>query len=588
MAPEHPLREQLVVPECKERVDSYCDRALNQSELNRAIEGHNKTGAFTGSFVTNPLTKEQMPVFVGDYVLMCGGTGIEMGVPGHDEADFEFARTYQLDIRPVLLPDNVPGPVAIAVAEGEIPWEGPGRMVPYKSLAYMELELEGVRNTIAAERVTAWLENKGLGRRTINYKLRDWLFSRQRYWGEPIPIIHWEDGELEALGNDELPLLLPDVPNFQPHRLGESRLSEAKDWVGVKGPKGRKGLRDVQTMPNWAGSCWYYLRFTDPHNNGAFCDPNAERAWLPVDLYVGGEEQALLHLLYARFWHKVLFDLGHVSTAEPFKRLETPGPIIIDRPHPRKTTNPRIALVETEQVSDGVPPLSELIDKHGADVVRMHILNLGPLDKVHHMRAFTPHGPRRFLQRLARMVQEGTSDGPLKFTRTETPEMQRQIATLSEDVSNLLENLKLHTALARLMAFAKSCRNIAISRTTAETLLLLVYPFAPHTVEELRERLGLRTPAFAAAWPKAGKRKAPEIESVIVQIDGKKRWETQVEAGLSDKEFEQALITWVGTQSPKKPKVTKVCISRPRSRPSLFNLVTKQLQPKESEAGSAS
>jgi leucyl-tRNA synthetase len=427
------------------------------SELARTIENRRKTGVFTGSFVVNPITGEQLPVYVGDYVLMTVGTGALMGVPAHDERDFDFARTFQIDIRPVILPEDESADVMIAVAEGEMAWMGPGRMVPSKAKVFRELGLEGEFNNVAGKRIVDWLEEFRLGRRVLTYKIRDWLFSRQRYWGEPIPIVHWEDGVTEALSEKDLPLLLPAVEDYRPSDGGESPLARAEEWLTVVDPKtGRKGRRETNTMPDWAGSCWYYLRFIDPKNETCLCDPELEKKWMPVDLYVGGAEHAVLHLLYSRFWHKVLFDLGLVSTSEPFGRLFNQGMIQAQAYKDR-----RGALIPVDQVEvkpDGsavltksgdalernTPKMSkslknvvtpdEIVEEYSADTLRMYEMFMGPLES---SRVWDPKaiaGNYRFLKRAWALVTANRDEG----VRDVIP-MKQQSPAANKSLSKMLK-----------------------------------------------------------------------------------------------------------------------------------------------------
>ncbi|MBP1658632.1 MAG: leuS, partial [Bacteroidetes bacterium] len=353
LAPEHPLVDQLTTPAQRQSVEEYREQARRKSERDRDVE-QDKTGVATGGAVVNPATGSAIPVWIADYVLMGYGTGAIMAVPGHDERDYAFARKYDL-------------PIMEVVSGGDIQREAyTGDGVGVNS-ANAEVSLDGLQTPEAKSRIIAWLVAKGCGKAVVQYKLRDWLFSRQRYWGEPIPIVHLEDGTMAPLAERELPLLLPDLKKFQPSGSTESPLALAADWVNVTDPgTGMRGRRETNTMPQWAGSCWYYLRFIDPKNPKAFCDPERERYWMPIDIYVGGSEHAVLHLMYARFWHKVLFDLGHVSTREPFMKLRHQGIILGE--DGRKMSKSRGNVVNPDDV----------VSEYGADAIRLFEMFMGP------------------------------------------------------------------------------------------------------------------------------------------------------------------------------------------------------------------
>jgi leucyl-tRNA synthetase len=347
ISPEHPLVDELTTDEHRDAMESYRDAARAMSDLDRTIESREKTGVFIGSHVINPINQRKVPLYIGDYVLMSYGTGAVMGGPGHDERDFVFAKNYGLGYIPVVCPARAEEEMLRRILEGEYCFTDPGVMLPCPDPVFAELELEGVDNESAKWAITDWLAQRGTGERVVNYRFRDWLFSRQRYWGEPFPIVHWEDGSISLLDESDLPLTLPQVEEYKPSEDGESPLARAGDWLDVVDANGRRGRRETNTMPQWAGSCWYYLRFIDPRNEAAFCDPTLEKAWMPVDLYVGGAEHAVLHLLYARFWHKLLYDLGHVSTSEPFQRLYNQGML-----HAPAFRDSRGALVPVDEVTE--------------------------------------------------------------------------------------------------------------------------------------------------------------------------------------------------------------------------------------------
>ena len=384
LAPEHPLVEQITTPDRRVEVAGYVEAAGRKSERDRITDVKTKTGVFTGAYAENPVNDEQIPVWISDYVLISYGTGAIMAVPAHDERDYAFATAFGL-------------PIVEVVSGGDVSKEaysGDGVLVNSGLISGLSV-LDG------KAKITAWLEAQGKGKGTVNYKLRDWLFSRQRYWGEPFPLVHAEDGEIVLLDESELPLLLPEVETYQPSGTGESPLATISDWVEVTLPDGRRGRRETNTMPQWAGSCWYYLRYLDPDNDTAAWDPEKERYWMPVDLYVGGAEHAVLHLLYARFWHKVLFDLGFVSTVEPFQKLFNQGMILGE--DNQKMSKSRGNVVNPDEV----------VDAYGADSMRLYEMFMGPLEATKPWQMSGVEGVRRFLERVWRLLVDQDSDACL-------------------------------------------------------------------------------------------------------------------------------------------------------------------------------
>ncbi|MCX6136061.1 MAG: leucine--tRNA ligase [Ignavibacteriales bacterium] len=373
LAPEHPLVDQITVAAQREGVAAYKQQAALKSEMDRGLD-KNKTGVATGAFAVNPTTGTKIPIWIADYVMMGYGTGAIMAVPAHDERDFEFAKKFLI-------------PIVTVVSGGTNPDEAyTGDGVAVNS-ANSEVSLNGLTTEDAMHTITVWLERKGIGKRAIKFKLRDWLFSRQRYWGEPIPIVHLEDGTMKPLAESELPLLLPDLKKFQPSGTTESPLALAEEWVSVTDPvTGMKGRRETNTMPQWAGSCWYYLRFIDPKNNSEFCSREKMQYWMPIDLYVGGSEHAVLHLMYARFWHKVLFDLGYVNTPEPFVKLRHQGIILGE--DSRKMSKSRGNVVNPDDV----------VKEFGADALRMFEMFMGPLEEMKPWSTRGVEGVFRFLK----------------------------------------------------------------------------------------------------------------------------------------------------------------------------------------------
>jgi len=517
LAPEHPLVDVLTIPELRTAVQEYQAKAARKSELERGIE-KDKSGVFIGAHAINPATGKEIPIWIADYVLMGYGTGAIMAVPGHDERDNEFAKKFGLPIIQVV--DGGPDAPEMFVDDG----------IAINS-ASGELSLNGLPTPVAKKAIAQWLEKKKLGKATIQYKLRDWLFSRQRYWGEPIPIIHLEDGTMVPLGENELPLLLPDLKKFQPSGTTESPLALAADWVNVTDAKtGLKGRRETNTMPQWAGSCWYYLRFIDPANTAEFCSPEKERYWMPIDLYVGGSEHAVLHLMYARFWHKLLYDLGHLTTKEPFTRLRHQGIILGE--DSRKMSKSRGNVVNPDDV----------IAEYGADSMRLFEMFMGPLEEMKPWSTRGVEGVFRFLSRVWRLfVDETGALNPAIIDKAPTPEFERLFHQTAKKVSDDIEALRFNTAISQLMIFLNEAMKLdGIPRKEMENFVLLLAPFAPHLSEEIWELLGHRESLAYAPWPAFDPQKIIENEvEVVLQVNGKVRGKLVVPQGTNDKELEK-------------------------------------------------
>jgi len=598
--PEHPMVSQITTPEQKDKVNAYCEAAFKMSEFDRTLDNRKKTGVYTGGHVINPITQELVPVYVGDYVLMSYGTGAVMGVPAHDERDFEFARLFQIDIRPVLIPETADQSLLIAVQDGEIPWTEPGVMLPCEASVAKELHLVNMDNKAAGKEIVKWLEQRSMGREVVNYKLRDWLFSRQRYWGEPIPIIHWEDGRSTALTDQELPLLLPEVEDYKPSDGGESPLARAKDWLMVYDEKRKlRGRRETNTMPQWAGSCWYYLRFIDPHNDSESWNQDLENKWMNVDLYVGGAEHAVLHLLYSRFWHKVLFDLGHVSTREPFQKLFNQGMILS---HAYK--NGRGALVAVDEVmldaeGQAVHKISgeelerivakmskslrnvinpdQVIEEFGADTLRMYLMFMGPLDQSRIWDSQAINGNFRFLKRVWSYVSdyiEATS----KFVEPsqETSNTKRVIHSTIKRVSDDLEAMRFNTAIAALMECLNGINTQPLSKQSLESFVLLLAPFAPHMAEELWQKLGHTSSLSYEKWPRYDS-ELLELSSVtvVIQVNGKKRSTIEVPAEVSEQQLQASIIQHMqDTSFPVSATDRFITVrQQPKNHPKLVNVI---------------
>ncbi len=512
LAPEHPLVDQITTPEHRAAVDAYRKATAAKSDFERTEMAEVKTGIFTGAYAVNPVNQEKVPIWIGDYVLAGVGTGAVMGVPAHDERDQLFAEKYRLPIRSVYDEDKVVGSDF----------------------------LNGLTCDPAKERMIEWLEKRGVGRRTVTYKLRDWLFSRQRYWGEPIPILHFEDGSMRALGLDELPLLPPPLDDFKPHASGQSPLAKVPQWVEVTDLKtGRKALRETNTMPQWAGSCWYYLRFADPRNDQAAWSEKAETYWLPVDLYVGGVEHAVLHLLYARFWHKVLYDCKLVHSPEPFLKLRNQGLVtarsfklpgggyvdpaeVIERDGKQFSRDGTELIVQMEKMSksklNGVSP-DEMIEEFGADALRLYEMFMGPFEKEKVWNTDAVSGCRRFLGRFWDMVHSP------KLTDADSPEALRLGTKLTYAVMRDIEAMEFNTAISTMMEFLNHFLALpAYPKKVVSWAVQMLYSFAPHIGEELWQALGHTTALTHHPLPPVDPSLlVDEQVTYVVQINGKLR-----------------------------------------------------------------
>jgi leucyl-tRNA synthetase len=515
LAPEHPLVSDLVSDAQRETVDQYRRQAALKSDVERGAE-KGKTGVALGASVVNPATGRPIPIWIADYVLAGYGTGAIMAVPAHDERDHAFASTFGLPIVEVV--DGGPDAGTCFTGEGVA-----------KASSGPDLSLDGLRTPEAMRAVIDWLERSGRGKGTVQFKLRDWLFSRQRYWGEPIPIVHLADGTMETW--DQLPLTLPDLERFQPSGTTESPLALASDWINIVEPKtGQKGLRETNTMPQWAGSCWYYLRYIDPKNPERFCDPDKERRWMPVSLYVGGSEHAVLHLMYARFWHKVLFDLGHVSTAEPFPRLRHQGIILGE--DSRKMSKSRGNVVNPDDV----------VREYGADALRMFEMFMGPLEEMKPWSTKGVDGVFRFLNRVWRLYVDETgatiafSDEPAG-----TDALERVFHQTVKKVGEDIEGLRFNTAIAQMMIFVNEATKAErLPRAMMHAFVLVLAPFAPHLAEELWERLGHSTSLARESWPSYDPAKlASDTVEVVLQVNGKVRSKATVPVEATEMELER-------------------------------------------------
>jgi leucyl-tRNA synthetase len=549
IAPEHPLVGQITTAEQREAVDHYQKSTAAKSDLDRTDLNKDKTGVFTGAYAINPVNQEPLPIWISDYVLMGYGTGCIMAVPAHDERDFEFASAYHLPIRPVYDPVNQDSEIRNAVLEGKKCWPGEGVAINSRG---EDLDLNGSSVDDAKKQIVKWLEKHEKGRKAVTYKLRDWLFSRQRYWGEPFPLLKFEDGTVRLLEIDELPLCPPEISNYKPTPDGDSPLAQAREWVEITDPKtGKRANRDTHIMPQWAGSCWYYLRFCDPHNEQEAWSPEAEKYWMPVDMYVGGVEHAVLHLLYARFWHKVLYDCGYVHTLEPFQTLRNQGIITA-----RSYQNQHRAYVEPQYVQEkngsyfdqrtgeeltsqiekmsksklnGVTP-DEIVQEFGADSLRLYEMFMGPLEKEKVWNTDAVSGCRRFLNRFYDMA---FSD---KVSDQETEEALKLGHRLVHAVAKDIEGLQFNTAIAKMMEFINDFTKLetyprSVIRMAAQALA----PFAPHLAEEVWHHLGGEEELSYAPFPEAeANYLQDDVVTVVIQVNGKLRGRLELPKGKKE------------------------------------------------------
>ena len=521
LAPEHKLVEEIVTEGQRAAVEEYLDIVKRKSDLERTDLNKDKTGVFTGAYAINPVNGEKVELWIADYVLASYGTGAVMAVPAHDERDYEFATKFNLPIKAVI-EDN---------GEVVVPFFGDGKHTNSDFI-------NGLNNEEAIVKVIEFLEENKVGRSKVTYKLRDWLFSRQRYWGEPIPIIHWEDGTMTTVPDSELPLLLPETDNIQPSGTGESPLANIEEWLNVVDPEtGKKGKRETNTMPQWAGSCWYYLRYIDPHNDEMFADPEKLKYWLPVDVYIGGAEHAVLHLLYARFWHKVLYDLGLVPTREPFQKLFNQGMILAEGKdgRPEKMSKSKGNVVNPD----------DIIVSHGADTLRVYEMFMGPLDASIAWSENGLDGSRRFLDRVYRLfVDEETGKVNDKVQDKDNAELEVSYNYTIKKVSEDIEILGFNTAISQLMVFVNDCYKAEyIPRKYALGFIQLLAPFAPHLAEEMWEIYGNTESISYVPWPTFDESKlVSDTVEIVVQLMGKVKTKLDVKKDLTPAELEQIVL----------------------------------------------
>jgi leucyl-tRNA synthetase len=522
LSPEHPLVEKITTPEQKHAVNAYIEAAARKSDLERTDLAKEKTGVFSGAYAINPVNDHKIPIWIADYVLISYGTGAIMAVPAHDERDWDFAKAFNLPIVQVVANKFD--------ADGDYSHEPPECTIA-DGYSVNSGSFNGLPTAETKKRVTDWLEEKGIGKRAINYKLRDWIFSRQRYWGEPIPVVHCPHCGIVPLAEKDLPLKLPQVSSYVPTGTGESPLAGIDDWVNTTCPKcGGKAKRETNTMPQWAGSCWYYLRYLDPHNDTAFAAQDKINYWLPVDLYVGGAEHAVLHLLYSRFWHKVLYDCGLVNTIEPFQRLINQGMILGE--DNQKMSKSRGNVINPD----------DIIKEYGADAMRVYEMFMGPLEVSKPWNTAGLVGVSRFLERLWVIGEKPVTDSPPPEQLIKL--LHRTIKKVSDDTASLNFN----TAISQMMIYSGELAKLAeIKRGFWEPLVIMIGAYAPHLGEELWEKLGHTESVSACRWPSYDEALTHDDEvTVVVQVNGKIRDKFTAAAGTAAADLEKTALALPG------------------------------------------
>lgn len=543
LAPELELVQKITTPEQRDAVAAYIKETEKKSDLLRTELSKEKTGVFTGAYAINPANGEKMPIWIADYVLATYGTGAIMAVPAHDQRDYEFAKTFDLPIIPVVDAD---------VSEEAYMGDG----------AHINSDfLNGLEQEAAIEKMLGWLKEKGIGHKEVNYRLRDWLFSRQRYWGEPIPVIHWEDGTTTTVPEEELPLELPIATDIHPSGTGESPLANIEDWVNVVDPEtGMKGRRETNTMPQWAGSSWYYLRFIDPHNTEQIADPEKLKFWLPIDMYIGGAEHAVLHLLYARFWHKFLYDIGVVHTKEPFQRLFNQGMIL-------GNNNEKMSKSKGNVVNP-----DEVVNKYGADTLRLYEMFMGPLDASIAWSEKGLEGSRKFLDRVWRLMIDEEGKLRDRITTFNDGNLTKVYHQTVKKVTEDYEVMHFNTAISQLMVFVNEAnKQEALPIEYMNGFVQLLAPIAPHIGEELWSRLGNEGSITYVSWPKYDEHHLVEDTlEIVIQINGKVRERMMVARDTSQKELEELALANETIQAQIEGKTIRKIIAVPNK---LVNIV---------------
>jgi leucyl-tRNA synthetase len=538
LAPEQELVDIITTPEQKDAVQQYREQATRKSDLERTDLAKDKTGVFTGAYAVNPVNGEKLPIWIADYVLAGYGTGAIMAVPAHDARDWEFAKQFGLNIIEV-------------VQGGDVANEPYTEDGPHVNSG----PLNGLTNEEAIPKMIEWLEAEGKGHGKVTYRLRDWLFSRQRYWGEPIPVIHLEDGTIKTVPEDQLPLVLPEMDNIKPSGTGESPLANATDWIETIDPEtGMKARRETNTMPQWAGSCWYYLRFIDPKNDKELVSKEKQREWMPVDLYIGGAEHAVLHLLYARFWHKVLYDIGVVETKEPFYKLVNQGMILGN--NNEKMSKSRGNVINPD----------DIVNTFGADTLRIYEMFMGPLEATKPWNENGVEGAHRFLSRVWRLFV--SEDGSLNDKITNdggSDEFNRTWHKTLKKVTEDLDALRFNTAISQLMIFTNDAYKAdLLPRAAMENFVQMLSPLAPHLAEELWQLLGHNDSITYAAWPAYDEAWTVDAEvEIVVQVNGKIVQRATIAKDLDAKAMEAFAVSLDNVQQALAGKTIRKVIAVP-------------------------
>ncbi len=533
VAPEAEMTQSLITEDRREQVEAYIDGVINKSELERTELNKDKSGIFTGSYAVHPFTGEKLEVWIGDYVLATYGTGAVMAVPAHDDRDYEFAQKYDITMKQVI--------------EGDIT-----EVAKTDNGVHINSDfINGMENEEAKRSVIEKLESTGFGSEETKFKLRDWLFSRQRYWGEPFPIVHLEDGSIVTVPEEQLPVTLPEMDKIEPAGDGTSPLSRATDWLEVE-IDGKKGLRETNTMPQWAGSCWYYLRYLDPKNPDKLIDPAIEKEWLPVDIYIGGAEHAVLHLLYARFWHKFLYDIGVVSTKEPFQKLFNQGMILGEG-------NEKMSKSKGNVVNP-----DDIVASHGADTLRLYEMFMGPLDASIAWSTDGLDGARRFLDRVWRLYETAEI--------VESNDLDKVYHQTVKKVTEDFEKLAFNTAISQMMVFVNDANKAKnMTKEQAEGFIKLLAPIAPHMSEEIWANLGHNETLTYAEWPTYDEAKMVDSEvEIVVQILGKVKARVKVAADCSKDEQLEVAKAAVADQIEGKTIIKEIVVPQ-----KLVNLVVR-------------
>lgn len=546
LAPEQELVDQLTTPEHKAEVEKYKEEASRRSDLERTDLNKDKTGVFTGSYVINPVNGEKLPIWISDYVLASYGTGAVMAVPSGDQRDYDFATKFDLPIKPVIEGTDV--------SEGA--FDGDGKHINSGFL-------DGLNIADAKQKMIDWLEEHDAGHKKVNYRLRDWIFSRQRYWGEPIPVIHWDDGTTSLVPEDELPLELPKTDNIEPSGTGESPLANVEDWVNVYDENGRHGLRETNTMPQWAGSSWYWLRYTDPHNDKEFASKEALDYWSPVDLYVGGAEHAVLHLLYARFWHKVLYDLGLVPTKEPFMKLVNQG-MILGSNHEKMSKS-----------KGNVVNPDDIVDQYGADTLRLYEMFMGPLEESVPWDEKGLHGANKWVQRVWRLLMDDNNHLRDRVSTFNDGKLTKVYNQTVKKVTEDYERMHFNTAISQLMVFVNEAYKVDdLPVEYMKGFVKMIAPIMPHMAEELWSQFGESDTITYQSWPTYDPKALVEDEvEMIVQVNGKVRAKIKMAKDTDRDEAQQLALANEHVKKFTDGKDIKKVIVVPNK---IVNIVAKQ------------